>query len=643
MAQMLNELSQNQIPESLVKVIYDESGGNPFFVEEVYRHLIEEEKVFDSSGRFRTELKIDEIDVPDNVRLILTRRLRRFTDLDLHCLRVAAIIGRSFNFQLLAAVSQMEVDQLFISIDKAQRFGIIVPSSEGPEKPFTFTHELVRQSLLADMSVARRQQLHAKAGVEIERLSPAAVKERAGEIAEHLLKADSFADREALAVWLIHAGNAAVEAAAFQEARAYFESALSRVDNNDSRRRAELFYRIGIAYRGLGLWKDAHGHWQDALELFSTLNDLDGIASTCVVMAQGAHWFGEWREAMKVAERGLALLSGVSRDRALLFANLGIGRTREGDYGAAEEAFNTALKLAEQLSDNDLKGTILALRSHLNFSFLRLRETVEDARKSAELTSAVRLWVRAERLFWQECALYHLGHLQEASRIAEELEPLAARIGHVVIRSLTHLNMLWAGFGKQPDLAELQETLRRELDAHKQAGLQRLVFMLLEQLSVAEFLRGEWDKALEHADAAARTQALDRKAVTTGILVRLKAYAGDRDGALAAFEEHRNMLPLAGHANGYNSWIMPLLAVEGLFILGERDTAATLYPLLCELIATGTVGMVFVSRLAQTAAGLGATAARNWDAAEELFASHLSKPNRFPIRSNKLRSAASML
>jgi hypothetical protein len=139
-AQMLRGLSQCQAPpESLVSLIFEESQGYPFFVEEVYRHLIEEGKVFDAAGQFRTDVEIDEFDVPENVRLII-----------------------------------------------AQQTGIIVASSEGPEKPFTFTHELVRQTLLAGISAPRRQHLHAGVADAIERLNPDAVKERAGEIRKPL-------------------------------------------------------------------------------------------------------------------------------------------------------------------------------------------------------------------------------------------------------------------------------------------------------------------------------------------------------------------------------------------------------------------------------------------------------------------------
>ena len=131
-AQMLHGLSQREAPESLVSLIFEESQGYPFFVEEVYRHLIEEGKVFDAAGQFRKDIEIDEIDVPDNVRLIISRRLERLDENEKRALAAAAVIGRSFSFQLLTAISQIDVDELFTVIEKAQQMGIIVPSSEGP-------------------------------------------------------------------------------------------------------------------------------------------------------------------------------------------------------------------------------------------------------------------------------------------------------------------------------------------------------------------------------------------------------------------------------------------------------------------------------------------------------------------------------
>ena len=131
-AQMLRGLSQRQAPESLVSAIFEESQGNPFFVEEVYRHLVEEGKVFDESGGFREDIKIAEIEVPENVRLVIGRRLQRLDENERRVLTAAAVIGRSFSFKLLSAISKTEIDELFAVIEKAQQMGVIVSSAEGP-------------------------------------------------------------------------------------------------------------------------------------------------------------------------------------------------------------------------------------------------------------------------------------------------------------------------------------------------------------------------------------------------------------------------------------------------------------------------------------------------------------------------------
>src|SRR6202011_3884789 len=189
-AQMLRGLSQRQdVPESLVSLIFDESQGYPFFVEEVWRHLIEEGKVFDAAGQFRTDVEIDEIEVPENVRLIVGRRLERLDENVKRALTAAAVIGRSFSFKLLTAICEIEVDQLFTIVEKAQQMGIIVASSEGLARPFIFTQELVRQTLLTGISAPRRQHLRASVADAIARFHPDTVNERAGDIADHLIKA----------------------------------------------------------------------------------------------------------------------------------------------------------------------------------------------------------------------------------------------------------------------------------------------------------------------------------------------------------------------------------------------------------------------------------------------------------------------
>jgi predicted ATPase len=141
--------------------------------------------------------------VPDNVRALIGRWLERLDAQEKRVLAAAAVIGRSFSFGLLSAISQIDVEELCTVIEKAQQMDIIVPSSEGPDRPLTFRDELVRQTLLAGIAAPRQQRLHAGVAAAMERLYPGAVNERAGDIVDHLRKAGSFADARKLAHYLV--------------------------------------------------------------------------------------------------------------------------------------------------------------------------------------------------------------------------------------------------------------------------------------------------------------------------------------------------------------------------------------------------------------------------------------------------------
>jgi len=214
---MLRGLSLQDPPGQLVKIIFDETQGNPFFIEELYKYLVEEGKVFDASGQFRLDVKVDEVDVPDKIRLVVGRRLDRLGKSGRQILTAAAVIGRSFGFKLLETIlSHVDVDDLLTAIEQAERLGLVVSTSEGPEAPFQFAHELIRQTLLADASLPRRQLLHLRVADAIEKAYPEALSENAVEIAHHLSQAGSLLDCQRLVLHLQTAGKNALEAAAFR-------------------------------------------------------------------------------------------------------------------------------------------------------------------------------------------------------------------------------------------------------------------------------------------------------------------------------------------------------------------------------------------------------------------------------------------
>ncbi|MDB5107985.1 MAG: serine/threonine protein kinase, partial [Candidatus Binatus sp.] len=373
-AQILSGLSRRQAPESFVSTIFEESQGNPFFIEEIYRHLVEDGRAFDAAGDFRTEIAIDESDVPENVRLIIGRRLERLDENEKQVLAAAAVVGRSFSFQLLTSISRVDVDELFTVIEKAQQMGIITPSSEGPERPFTFGHELVRQTLLARISGPRRQQLHGAVADAIARLYPDALKENAGYIVDHLMKAGSFADDRRLVDCLTLAGRNALEAAAFEEARRSFQSALSRQSVGDKGIRAELLTSLAMAERGLDRWDAVLANLREALEIYIKLGDRETISRSFTALTDAFFFAGRLPETIETARRGLAhLQTDVSANRVHLLATLGLANGAAGAYEPANEALLEGLNTAYQLSDPSLEAIVLSARSTVNSLFFRLR------------------------------------------------------------------------------------------------------------------------------------------------------------------------------------------------------------------------------------------------------------------------------
>ena len=633
-AQMLNQLAHADPPESLVNVIFEETQGNPFFIEETYRHLVEEGKVFDRDGGFRDQFSESEIEVPDNIRLLLTRRFERLDEAVLRVMGAAAIIGRSFSFRLLKALLEgFEMDDIIDAIESARRAGLIVASAQGPEAPFTFSHELVRQALLAELPAPRRQLLHQKTADAFEAVYPHAARERSAEIAYHLLQAGSFADSGKLLRYLTLAGEAALEAAAYEEARRNFEMVLSTGAISDSTQKAQLLTNLSVVERGLGHraeaqahWDQSLLHWNQALDEQVKLRNRAAATSILSEIVDGLMRAGRFQEAELVADRGLAELRRESTpDYARLLTTVGIIKTGIGVYTQACDAFEEAFALASRLKDPRLLARVLGYRAIHNCFFLRLRESIEDAQKSGQLIGVDRnAWAEAQRLCWLQFTHYHAGNTQAGDEIGAELEPLAKKVRHFAMLSVCLRSRAWAEFGKAPDLAMLEEKLDRALEIDRSANLEAWIAPGYAQLSLVRFLRGDWVAALEFARRACELELGGGVGAAVagfgaGILFRHHAYSGEQAAAMRVLEENRGLLPRIAEPATVGSWAMLACVIEGLAMLGQWEAAAELYPLAHQLVATGAICIAWIARFSATVEGLAAAAACDWDDAERHF------------------------
>ena len=209
-------------PPELVHLVFAETEGNPYFAEELYRHLRDEGRLFDDEGRWRTGFAIGDTEVPQGVRLVLGRRLDLLDPEHRKVLATAAVLGRSFAFADLAGASGASVadeDDLLDALEAAERLHLVEEAPSDHDARYLFVHEQVRQTLLGELSLARRQRLHLRVADAIEARDPVRGGDGAAvELAHHLVQAGAAAPPDRTAAALVAAAEASLRALAFEDA-----------------------------------------------------------------------------------------------------------------------------------------------------------------------------------------------------------------------------------------------------------------------------------------------------------------------------------------------------------------------------------------------------------------------------------------
>ena len=182
-AELLSALGEHEVDEKVGAVWAGETDGNPFFISELVRHAVEEGHLYQAlDGRWTTDRPLRELELPDTVRDVLTRRLSRLSDDGRALVQGACAFEGPFRFDVAATVAKLSEDQALDAVDEALAAQLLAPA--GSMDTYLFHHALIRHTLYGQLGPSRRVRLHrhvAEALHEVYGQRPAPV--QAGEIA----------------------------------------------------------------------------------------------------------------------------------------------------------------------------------------------------------------------------------------------------------------------------------------------------------------------------------------------------------------------------------------------------------------------------------------------------------------------------
>jgi class 3 adenylate cyclase/tetratricopeptide (TPR) repeat protein len=449
-------LANADLPERLRASILEKSAGNPFFIEEVVRTLIDtgvvvsEEQDVDGTPQRVWRAVADRADfaIPDNLQALLSSRLDRLEEATRGTLQVASVIGRSFYRRVLQAVDEAS-SELDRHLGTLIRLDMIREAARLPEVEYAFRNPLTQEAVYKTILLKRRRAFHRRVGEAIEALYPERMDGLYGVLAYHFAQASE--NGKAIPYYR-QAARQAVSVYAYEEAVHNLRAALALVPAGSPHDlHTGLLEELGDVYRLVRDFSQALSLYREVLERLDGPGAGENIQAVrlhrkIVELATEAKWsvdMGTYRQVNEIREASLESLSGSlvklqseapDPETARLLAALSIDAWRNQeppDWARAQQLAESAVTMAEQLSDMVLLSQTLGVLASALDGRSRLREHLEVAQRRLEACHDKRFQDQRESidaLRGVGAALMYLGEYEQAIPYLEEAEGLSARV-----------------------------------------------------------------------------------------------------------------------------------------------------------------------------------------------------------------------
>jgi len=354
---LVGALLDGPVDSELVAAITSDTEGNPFFVEEVVKGLVERNGLRLEDGVWRPVGEAERY-IPQSIQIALGKRLETLSEDARAVLALAAILGREFDVDVLSSMSEWEEDRLLDALDEGAKAQLIAETRAHGKDTYRFTHALLAQVVYEGINTRRRARFHQQAGEALEHVHARRLDGHIEALAYHYSRAPSNAAEKAVTYGLRAAEKAVGVYAHDQAIRHYTEVLEALADLDDPAREARAWELMGDAKMRLYYAKEAITAYESALSVLGKSGLADGHEYCRLSYKLGELIIREQKDPRRAREHlEHALASSAappnSPQRAKCMAALAVCMVQEGALADALAQAQSAIELAERLGYPD--------------------------------------------------------------------------------------------------------------------------------------------------------------------------------------------------------------------------------------------------------------------------------------------------
>jgi tetratricopeptide (TPR) repeat protein/predicted Ser/Thr protein kinase len=493
---LLGELFAEDITPEFLDGIYRETEGNPFFIEEVCKTLVESGDLYFEDGEWRRPSSMRELSIPQTVRVAIQSRLA-VLDLSVQdVLQLAAVIGREFDFDTLIEAGSWDEDTIIDALERAEHAQLIEEVSSERGATYSFVHALIPATLTEALSGLRQRRLHRRIAQVIEGQHP----DDLAMLAYHYRLAQ---DKEKALLYLKKAGDQARDRFANEDALRLYSQALEFVMQDDERYDL-LLARVKV----LHLTADREAELVDIQELLEIGGESGNREQIIEALLSQAEYYLETEHvkakepAQKAAEMARELQDLAQEGRSLYL--LGSAYWYAGDFYQSQKQLDTSVERFEEANrPSDAAASLhmlsLALGDQGDFdgAMKAAKRGLEESRRSgdklAEATGLRRLAIAYQYKREYEIAL---PYAEQALKLHRQLGDRGEEVNALNVLGLLYRNM------DDPDTgsAFILESLALAEDIESNVGIQFAILNLSAGLAGQGLYQDSWDLLVQKLD-----------------------------------------------------------------------------------------------------------------------------------------------